>query len=230
MRVESRIAIGVIAVVVSVWTVASASAAPAARAEPCTGPADRAVATRAARELSSRARMIVFCEACGDAAPGRPIGVAAVALHPTGAGLADVLVDGRPIDLATTYVQTSDVEYRNLAALAGCDATGSSPVLRIDRATATGVLIRAAGAPPAAPPPPIAGAAPSSPPAPPGWLAGFLGGLAAFATASLLGVVAAVTRRRRRRGSSLPRAASLLDRQARAPARGAADAREDGQR
>ena len=216
--------ISVIALAVAAWVTGGA---PAARAEPCTGPADRSVATRAATELSSRGRMIVFCEACGDAAPGRPIDVAGVAVQPTGAGLADVLVDGRPIDLANTYVPTSDVEYRNLAALAGCVATGSS-VLRVDRATATGVLIRATGAPPAAPPPATTGATPPLPPAPPGWIAGFLGGLAAFATASFVGVAAAVTRRRRPRRSSLPRAASLLDRQTRARAQAAAEAKRDG--
>ena len=179
-------------------------------AEPCTGPSDRAVAARAARELSSRARMIVFCEACGDAAPGSPVDVASVVVRPTGAGLAEVIVDGRPIDLATAFVPTSEVEYRNLALLAGCAATGSSPALRVDRATATGVLIRAAG-PPAAARPPIAVAAPRSSD-PPTWAAGFLGGLAAFAVASIAAFGLAVSRRRAR-CSSLPRAAALLDRE-----------------
>jgi hypothetical protein len=191
------------------------SGASLARAEPCTGPSDHAVAARAARELSNRARMIVFCEACGDAAPGRPVDVASVVVRPTGAGLAEVIVDGRPLDLATAFVQTSEVEYRNLALLAGCATTGSSPALRVDRATATGVLIRAAG-PPAAAPPPIVGAAPRSSD-PPAWAAGFLGGLAAFAGASIAAFGLALSRRRRARSSSLPRAAALLDRESAPP-------------
>jgi hypothetical protein len=131
---------------------AAVLAASPARADQCEWLDDASIARRAARELARNPEYVAFCEPCGDAAPGVPrraskISVEAVDDH------TEVVIDGETIDLAYIYLRTSDRQYRNLAMLAGCPANGVSPRLRIDGATATGVLIqadRAATAPPVA--------------------------------------------------------------------------------
>jgi hypothetical protein len=117
------------------------SARPA-RADQCEWLDDATIARRAARELARNPEYVAFCEPCGDAAPGVPrwagkVSVEAVDDH------TEVVLDGDTIDLAYIYLRTSDRQYRNLAMLAGCPATGVSPRLRIDAATTTSVLIRA---------------------------------------------------------------------------------------
>jgi len=102
-------------------------------------------------------------------------------------------------------------------ALAGCPVTGVSPSLRVDRATATGVIIRAgrtaplAGAGPDQDPPRLGPAqlrAPA-PDLPAAWLAFLAGAATVLATSILVGTRAALSRRRR---AALPRAVRLVDR------------------
>ena len=77
------------------------------------------------RVLASHPMIVEYCERCGDKAPGMP--------HPA---------EGRPADLASTYVKTSDVRYQNLALLANCVAEPLDvPSLKVLDETPTGVLI-----------------------------------------------------------------------------------------
>jgi hypothetical protein len=77
------------------------------------------------RVLASHPTIVEYCERCGDKAPGMP--------HPA---------QGRPTDLASTYVKTSDVRYQNLALLANCIAEPLDvPSLKVLDETPTGVLI-----------------------------------------------------------------------------------------
>lgn len=178
---------------------------------------DDAVAQRAVAILASQPKVIAFCEPCGEQAPGVPQLASTVELRSPEAGYQEVHLDGTPIDLAYTFVQTSASHYRNLAALAGCPAHGVSASLNVTDETPTGVLITAeGGAPLAAPrltPPPHV-----PPPSPTvyvysptimhelPWVAFLLacGGAGAFAA---LGVTMASARRRRR--AMRPRAAEL---------------------
>ena len=77
------------------------------------------------RVLASHPMVVEYCERCGDKAPGMP--------H---------VAEGRPADLASTYVKTSDVRYQNLALLANCVAEPVDvPSLKVLDETPTGVLI-----------------------------------------------------------------------------------------
>ena len=77
------------------------------------------------RILATHPMVVEYCERCGDKAPGMP--------HPA---------TGRPTDLASTYVKTSDVRYQNLALLANCVAEPLEvPSLKVLDETPTGVLI-----------------------------------------------------------------------------------------
>jgi hypothetical protein len=130
--------------------VAATLSAHAAHADQCQWLTERDIATRAARELARHPEVISFCEPCGDLAPGAPHRAMRVTLQPIDGNATSVAIDGDEIDLAYTYVKASDQHYRNLAALSGCPTSGVSPSLRIDAATATGVLIRADHGAPAA--------------------------------------------------------------------------------
>lgn len=119
---------------------------------------DKAVAAKAAAILESSPKVIAFCEPCGDTVPGIPEVAERVEVVTPDAGFRELFVNRRGVDLAYTYVQTSSVQYANLAALAGCDAHGVSPTLAIGAETPTGVLITASQTPapivPAVTPPP----------------------------------------------------------------------------
>jgi len=142
------------------------TAAPAglAHADQCQWLDDPAIATRAARELERQPDVVAFCEPCGDLAPGAPSPARTVMIQPQRDHAVSLTVNGDSVDLAYLYVKTSEHQYRNLAALAGCPTRGVSPSLRVDAATADGVLIHAdrsliaesaTTAPPAPPPPTV---------------------------------------------------------------------------
>ena len=116
--------------------------AHAAHADQCQWLADPSIATRATHELASHPDILSFCEPCGDPAPEAPRRASVVKLRHVDDRAVAVEIDGSEVDLAYTYVKTSDHQYRNLAALAGCATAGVSPSLRVDAATTTGVLIR----------------------------------------------------------------------------------------
>ncbi|MEO7735196.1 MAG: hypothetical protein ABIY55_29850, partial [Kofleriaceae bacterium] len=121
-----------------------AVAAPAglARADQCQWLDDPAIATRAQRELARHPDVIAFCEPCGDLAPGAPDTARSAVVQPLRDHAVSLVINGDSVDLAYLYVKTSEHQYRNLAALAGCPTRGVSPSLRVDAATADGVLIR----------------------------------------------------------------------------------------
>lgn len=188
-----------------------------ARADQCAW-IDHAVAHRAAAILATQPKVIAFCEPCGEQAPGVPRVASTAALRSPEPGYQEVHINGVPVDLAYTFVQTSPERYQNLAALAGCPADGVSPSLTVTDETPTGVLI-VADDPPATPPPTIAAPAPPLPAPPPtvyvfsstithevSWPALLLGGAGGVAAGTLgLFMVGALRRRRTLR----PRAAEL---------------------
>jgi hypothetical protein len=104
------------------------------------------------RVLATHPMIVEYCDRCGDKAPGMP--------HPA---------EGRPTDLASTYVKTSDVRYQNLALLANCIAEPLAvPSLKVLDETPTGVLIVPDTTPvDAVLVPDVAVLAPNIPPAPP---------------------------------------------------------------
>ena len=112
------------------------------------------VATRAVSAIHGHPNVIEFCEPCGDQAPGEPHAIAHVAKQRDRDGFFAVMLDQREVDLAYLYVQTAPATYANVAALAGCPASGVSPSLHVDNASDRGVLITASERPTEQPPPP----------------------------------------------------------------------------
>lgn len=208
--------------------IASCAWATTARAEQC-AVLDDATAARAADVLHRYPDIVSFCEPCGDVAPAVPARATRAATHLASGG-AEVLVDGRPIGLAYTYVKTSNHRYDNLAALVGCPTTGVSPSLAIDDASPTGVLIHASRAPvreaepiperavPPSAPAPAPGSAPAPAPASAIYIitstsntgVGWGAIIAACSMTTLLWWLgAAELRRHRRRRAMRPRATEL---------------------
>lgn len=100
------------------WLTALLLAGSVAHADPCPDPA----VTR--QILVEHPTIVAFCEPCGDRVPGEPINYS-----------------GEEVNPAYTYVQTGSARFANIAALAGCPVAGVSPGLRVEEATADGVLI-----------------------------------------------------------------------------------------
>ena len=130
-------------VALALASLAVLSARPA-HADQCEWLDEPSVARRAVHELARYPEYILFCEPCGDQAPGGPRLASQVRLH-VFQGTREVLIDDVAVDLAYVYVKTADRQYRNLAMLAGCPTTGVSPRLVVQPATATGDLILADG-------------------------------------------------------------------------------------
>jgi hypothetical protein len=119
-----------------------------ARADQCQW-VDEAAAAKAQAILASSPKIIAFCEPCGDTVPGIPEVASRVEVVTPEAGYRELYLNGskRGIDLAYTYVQTSQRQYSNLAALAGCEASDVSPTLEVSEETESGVLITASDRP-----------------------------------------------------------------------------------
>lgn len=132
-------------------------------------------ANKAYAVLAKQPKVLEFCEPCGDKAPGVPFVAQDVAIATPQGSYKEIQINGKGIDLAYTYVQTSPTDYRNLAKLAGCPASDVSLSLNIADETPHGVLImpddkplppEPVVEPPAPPPPPPVFAAPPPPPPP----------------------------------------------------------------
>jgi hypothetical protein len=188
---------------------------------------DAKVAAKAEKLLAHHPKVISFCEPCGEKAPGAPETANTIEVHSPSAGYKEVRINGRDVDLAYTFVETSPRTYRNLAMLAGCEVSDVSASLDVDDETPNGVLITAdpAPMPQAAPPPPaqppIVLTLPTTQPAPAPapqivvletrtaypWAMIALAGLTGFG-ATLFGVLSIAALRRHRRALR-PRAAEL---------------------
>lgn len=132
-RIRRRFAIAA-AIAITALTI------PDARADQCQWLLEPEVARRAIELLEVNREVVAFCELCGDTVPDPPYAVHTVAEVPKPDARA-IAVNGEEIDLAYTYIRTSEHEYRNLAVLAGCDASGMSTTLRVDRETPSSVMI-----------------------------------------------------------------------------------------
>jgi hypothetical protein len=120
--------------IVPIALIGCAWSAGTARADQCAY-LDRSTALRAADEIRRHPTLVELCEPCGDRVPGVPATATSVVVRPVDEGrFFEVAVDGDGIDLAYTFVQSTAERYRNLAAVAGCPATGVSASLRIDQA------------------------------------------------------------------------------------------------
>jgi hypothetical protein len=186
---------------------------------------DAKTATKAKQLVEAHPKVIAFCEPCGEKAPGIPEAATRLEIGSPDAGYKELRINGEGVDLAYTYVQTSPGTYRNLAMLAGCEASDISPSLQVADETPNGVLITPAEDPP--PPPPqvvqplvltLPTAAPPPPPPPPQivvvetraafpWAMIALAGITGFG-ATLFGVLTLAALRRHRRGMR-PRATDL---------------------
>jgi hypothetical protein len=185
---------------------------------------DAKTATKAKQLIEKHPKVIAFCEPCGEKAPGIPEAATRVEIGTPDAGFKEVRINGEGVDLAYTYVQTSPGTYRNLAMLAGCEASDVSPSLQVADETPNGVLITPAEDPP--PPPtqqlqPLVLTLPTAAPPPPPppqivvvetraafpWAIIAFAGITGFG-ATLFGVLALAALRRHRRGMR-PRAADL---------------------
>jgi hypothetical protein len=179
-------------------------------------------AERAAELIKHAAQTIQFCEPCGDKAPGMPRQIRTAIAWRVERSVDNVLVDGddidQALDLASTYIQSSDRRYQNLATIVGCNNTRTQ-FLKVEDETPNGVMIVAdTDQPPPAPvtappapapqptyvtmPPAIVMIPAPSPSIWPGVIAGGGGASAIWAAWAVL------TTRRRRRGMT-PRAANL---------------------
>lgn len=208
------------------WTLSLALAGSAllagtARADQCQWN-DRAHAQKAQALLAQHPKVLSYCEPCGDKAPGEPFDVESVrVITPPQTSYREVLINGDAVDLAYTYVQVSPTEYKNLAKLAGCPASGVTATLSIAEETPTGVLIATTETPPEQPAP-IVLATPTPPPLPPApqytyhtttivqpipWLVLALAAGGGFITGAASMLIAMTIRTRRR--AMKPRASDL---------------------
>ena len=212
------------------WTLSLAAAAgtlllaSTSHADQCAWITD-AQAAKAAAILAKHPKVIAFCEPCGDKAPGEPAVASSADVTTPEAGYREVTINGSPVDLAYTYVQTSPTRYANLAKLAKCPATGVSPFLTVKDETPSGQLITGnQSAWPPDPPPlqvPVKEPAPSeaAPPPPPSvsyyhttveasipWSIVALAAAAGFMSGATFTLGAVALRRRR---SMKPRATDL---------------------
>jgi hypothetical protein len=186
-----------------------------ARADQCQL-VDDEVATRALAALKGNPKVIQFCEPCGDKAPGEPVVANRVAKQRDVSGDYEVTIDRREVDLAYTYVQTGLERYENVAALAGCPASGVSPSLHV-AAASTGELITADATPvhvqlaPTEPPPtpPQVTYVVETRTASPSLMTILL---ACLACSGLWALAAVVLIRRRKIVAMRPRAVELVDR------------------
>ncbi len=141
------------------WTLSVAAVATslllarAAHADQCAWNED-AHATKAKTILAKHPKVIEFCEPCGEKAPGEPYIASTVTIDSPAAGYKEVSINGKPIDLAYTFVQVSSTKYKNLAKLAGCPASGVSASLKIADETPDSVLITSNQTQEPPPPPP----------------------------------------------------------------------------
>jgi len=206
--------------------ITSSLASGTARADQCAW-IDATAAKRAEAILANKPQVIAYCEPCGDNAPGIPESAERVEVTSPQAGYKAIQINGRDVDLAYTFVQTSMTHYHNLAKLAGCEADGVSSSLAIANETPSGVLITPDEQPVAEPqtsaaavsvPTAIAAPPPPAPPAPVivyvtttqtvPWIAIAMTALGAFATGTFaLGTIATIRRRRamQPRATNLPR-------------------------
>jgi hypothetical protein len=199
-----------------------------ARADQCQW-IDATVAEQARSIVKKFPTFVEYCEPCGDPAPGVPQHATSVALAVPEPAYRELRLDGKAVDLAYVFVKTDATRYRNLAALAGCPATGVSPSLAITAETRDGILIAAAAdaplstadVPRSASDAPRSNAALAPPPAPAtpavyvyttttrevAWIAIALAAAGGFlASSAVLLLVLAVRRRRR---ALRPRAVDL---------------------
>jgi len=85
-----------------------------ARADQC-AINDQAIADKAVELLKLRAQMLELCEPCGEKVPTGPYSI-------TNVTTADgkVMIEGKIVDLAYTYILVGKHTYQNLGILAGC--------------------------------------------------------------------------------------------------------------
>lgn len=81
----------------------------------------------------SHARVISFCEPCGEKKPSasKVRGIQKVAIVPKGNGLFAVKVNRTEVDLAYTFVSRDGVTFHNLAKMARCPASGVSRSIKL---------------------------------------------------------------------------------------------------
>ncbi|MCX5747531.1 MAG: hypothetical protein NT062_34130 [Proteobacteria bacterium] len=84
-------------------------------------------ATWATKLLRSGAIVAKFCEACGDKVPGAPTTVTSVAAKAV-KDKKSVAINGKVVDLASTYLQTGKATWANVGMLVGCPVTGATAI------------------------------------------------------------------------------------------------------
>ena len=132
------------------------AAASPARADQC-AVNPKPVVDNAATLVQKGARVLEFCEPCGDGAPGAPYIVRSVVVRD-----GKMFVDGELMDLAYLFVETGG-EFANVGLRAQCGAVGVSRAIRNGRPTGP-IDAKAPATPtPPGPRPPL----PPGPPAPP---------------------------------------------------------------
>lgn len=103
------------------------SLAGVARADQCAG-VDADAASWAQKVVTRGAMVSQFCETCGDKAPAaaqKVTSIATVREH----GNTHVTINGKPVDLAYTYVQTGKTTWSNVGMLVGCGAQGTTAIV-----------------------------------------------------------------------------------------------------
>ncbi len=93
---------------------------------------DQAAAKRAASLLHQDASVLVYCEPCGDPAPGMPFRPNSLgATTALGATSFAITIGGQQTPLHHLYLRTDDASFRNLATLVDLPAHGAPPALSI---------------------------------------------------------------------------------------------------
>jgi hypothetical protein len=85
-------------------------------------------ATWAQKHIKASGKIISWCEKCTPNTKSAPTAATNVKTTPfKGGSDVEIVVNGKSIDLAYTYVQTGADTWANLAFLVGCPASGVQP-------------------------------------------------------------------------------------------------------
>ena len=121
----------------SLWTLPLAAtavcmfAASVAYADQCAW-ITQAQAERAKTIIENHPKVIEYCEPCNEKRPGKPYFAWTVEVEQQEGNYYQVLINGREVDLAYTFVAVSPTKYENLARKVGCPAVGVSASLDVD--------------------------------------------------------------------------------------------------
>lgn len=109
----------------------SVTGMPSAGADQCQA-VQRTEADWAVRLIRAVRMTIQYCQPCGEKVPSPPTRLKKAGVKPSSVeGSSAVMLNGKEVDLAYTYVQTGPKTFANVAKLVGCSADGVDPYVTL---------------------------------------------------------------------------------------------------